>query len=85
MKLEIYGETKPQETVVRLRLLPGEFDGDAVRVVAVSRNGSRVNRGTLITFKCNGETNLNSGINPELGFNLNSRGRLIIKKEDSGW
>ena len=87
MKLEIYGETEPQETepqetVVKLRLLPDEFDDDTVGVIAVDRNGNRVSCDSLITFKRSGKVQLNPDVNPGLGFNLDSNGRLIIKGRD---
>ena len=82
MKLEIYDETPEpdEEKIVRLRLLSGECKNEAVRVVAVDKNGYRVSCGSLIIFKCNGEVTLSSSIDPSLGFRLDSQRCLDVRE-----
>ncbi len=73
MKLEIYDDTTPEpEQVVRLRLMRG-IKG-SVTVVAVSDDGERLPRSTILSLAPGGRITLAVRVNTDFGFDLNSEG-----------
>lgn len=79
MKLEIYDEKKVKEEKkkVRLRLIRDDYGN--VILTAVNKNGKRFEDGNLIYFDSKGCLKRNCGVNPDLGFVLDDRGRIKIE------
>ena len=76
MKLEIFEESKAEEPEVFLKLVK-EYSG--IRVVAVDKAGKEFMSGNLLTFSFDGSIFLHSSINPDLGFKLEGRRRLVTQ------
>src|SRR3990167_629222 len=75
MKLLVYGEGESDQA--RLRLVRA---GDFIRVVVVNQEGYTVDRGVLVQFRPDGTMGRLSGVGWNLGFRLDSEGK--IKLED---
>lgn len=78
MKLEIYEESKEKEPV-RLKLQKSSA-GEAIFLVAVDKDGDRLDHGNLLTILNDGHLYLNGSINPEIGLKLDHEGRLRVKE-----
>lgn len=79
MRLEIYNEKpKDQEKVVRLRLIE-QYKGE-ITVVAVRDDGTMDGCAYLLDFHSESRRiRLRAGVNPNLGFNLDKKGRIEIE------
>lgn len=79
MRLEVFSEKKEEERVVRLALVSA--DG-RVDLVVVDAAGNPVPRGKLLTLHINDGRlwmSMARGIDPDLGFSLDSRGALLLR------
>ena len=79
MKLEIYGEKEEEGKTVRLRLV--KDDDDDIQIYAVDKNGEKVLGGLIGWFNRKGKLNLCSGVNPDLGFQLDEDSRIKFDEE----
>ena len=77
IKLKAFTEAAPVEAKpIQLKLVDRE-DGE-VSVVAVDEDGERVPAGYLITFTPDGKIRRAKSVNDELGFSLDSMGRIEV-------
>lgn len=74
MKIEVFGEAKPEEKVLRLKLVEMP---EGVRLVAVDEYGRTVSAGNLLTINETG-IKLNSSVSTFLGLPLDSRGAVFV-------
>lgn len=75
MRIEVYGQAREGEKVLRLAL---RDDGDGtVAVVAVDEKGNRLLRGHLLTFHTDGAISRCTAVNEELGLQLDNRRRIV--------
>ena len=81
MKFRVYKEKEAnEEPVVALRLIVC-FDGSA-GLFAVDSNGNILLDGGLITLALDGTACRSQGVNPDLGFQLDHKGRIRLAGED---
>jgi len=76
MKIKVYTTPKFKKETVYLRLVD---QGNRVVLQVVDDQGNRVNRGDLLSFRCDGSVIRQQHVNSELGFMLDDEGRLIIE------
>lgn len=74
MNLKIFEETEREP--LYLKLIKGKRD--EILLIATDKDGQRKVMGNLLYFNNNGHLHLCDAINPELGFDLDSDGELII-------
>lgn len=80
MKLEIYDEKKvEEEKKVRLRLVKN-WDGH-ICLRAVDEDGDMIDRCALVYFSKEGHVGRYLGVNPDLGFDLDEKGRIKLDDE----
>ena len=78
LKLQAYKPQPEEEKITRVKL---EDDGSGiVTVVAVDKDGNRVDQGILFRLLPNGTIQRMASVNPNLGFVLDDKG--CIKFED---
>ena len=73
MLIEMYKPSETPEKTVRIK--PVQTGAD-LRFVAVDENGDRLREGNLFTIQENGRIHLFSSVSPDLGFALDSKGRI---------
>lgn len=71
MKIGIYEETKEKEITLRLFAVSGVID-----VYCVDENGDRLESGYLLSFGGSGTVYRIADVDPNLGFDLDSEGRI---------
>ena len=76
MKFMVYDGVEPEQKTVRLRLV--DLDG-FIELRAVDELGVRLRQGGLLTFYQGGRVARLSSIDPGLGLNLDSAGKMIIE------
>ena len=84
MKLEVYIKEPPEETEQTIRLAFCERlceEGDEIFIVAVRKHGGVEMQGNLIAFLPNGRIRLGGSVNPDLGFDLDEKGRIKLAEE----
>lgn len=78
MKLEVFTEQKESEKKIRLVLK--EF-GAGVAVEAVDETGKTVCNGMLVYFSNDGNMFRSKDVNPTLGFQLDTNGRIVLTEK----
>ena len=80
MKIEIWDSKvpAPKEKILRLRLMPSEFDANIVNLCAVDESGARVDRGNILQIRPNGEVTRCGSINPDIPVLRDNGGFLRI-------
>jgi len=81
MKLKIYSESKEEQTPVCLKLVEGT-NGD-VRLVACDEEGNPVYAGNILDIREDGKIHLYPGVDPDLGFQRNHKGKVIVYDDDA--
>ena len=76
MKFEIYNAKKENNEPIRLAF---EEYGDSICVVAVDKFGERLKKGYLLKFCLDGTIRVLTAVDPDLGFQLNGNGQIIIQ------
>jgi hypothetical protein len=77
MELEIWEkQDKELKEPVRLRLV--KRDSGDITLIAVDEEGEKIRWGNLLTLRSNGSVYRHEGINEDIGFNLDSLGRIVI-------
>jgi hypothetical protein len=79
MKLKVFEQKKEQEREVFLRLVK---EGDDIQLNAVDEKGGSVYHGYLLRIKKDGTIYRHDNVNPALGFQLDSDGRIKIEGEE---
>jgi len=74
---KILGE-KETEPHMYLTLSSYHVDG-SITLVACREDGIRISRGNILTILQDGTIKLCGAINPETGFRLDKRGRVVIQ------
>ncbi|QDB70988.1 hypothetical protein bb8_p13 [Bordetella phage vB_BbrP_BB8] len=74
MKVQIFNGPEKEEKVVRLALKDHYRDG--VALVAVDERGEEVLQGYILIVKKDGTVTLCSGLNREIGLQVESNGRV---------
>ena len=75
MRLEVFKEPDPEESVLRVRLVQ---DGEDATLRAVDEYGRRLPGGNLFTLFLDGIARCVS-VDKSIGFPLDDRGRVIIR------
>ena len=80
LKLQAYKPQPDEEKITRVKL---EDDGSGiVTVVAVDKDGNRVDQGILFRLLPNGTIQRMPSVNPNLGFVLDDKGRIKFDDEE---
>jgi hypothetical protein len=77
---EEVGSNKIEEIEWTPKIMP-HTASESVRLVAVDKHGNRIPDGNLLKFLPNGSIYLYKTVNPALGLNTDSEGRLVISQE----
>jgi hypothetical protein len=76
MKLKVFEQEQEKEKEVILKL---EEWSDGIVLIAVDEDGNKVVRGKLLRLQNNGMIHLYRAIDTDLGFQLDSKGRIKIE------
>lgn len=79
MELEVFGEAHAHEEPTRLRLVKGGNENVVLMVVDVA--GYCRSGGYILKMKKSGKAYLCGNINPDLGFQLDKQGRLVLEND----
>ena len=73
-KLQAYKPHPEEENITRVKL--EDHGSEIVTVIAVDKDGNRVDQGILFCLLPNGTIQRMPSVNPDLGFVLDDKGRI---------
>lgn len=83
MKLEIFNNSEKTERTIRLALVPSPTDG-SVGLVCVDKEGHPFWDARILYINPSGRLYLSKGMRKDLGFKLDTQGRIEIANDPEG-
>ena len=80
MKVKAYAPSVPAESELNLAL---EQDEDKVALIIVDSTGNKVCSPYILTITSNGKIYRSAGVNPTVGLQLDSYGRVMVEGIDA--
>lgn len=84
MKLEIFDQPKKTELKIRLALMPSPIDNGSVGLVCVDEKGRPLWDAQILYINPSGRLYLSKGMRKDLGFQLDTQGRIEITNDPEG-
>ena len=84
MKLAIFTQQKEPEQLIRLALVPCESGDGSIGLICVDKDGKPIPQAKILFIHPSGRLYLSPGMQKDLGFQLDMRGRIEVTDDPEG-